>query len=480
MGTVNVTLGDATRLNLPLGQQMENEVTEVVFDFSAWKTAYGSGTISLSVQRPGDSQPYAVEVDVDGTDATWTVSSLDTAYNGTGVIQVTYTVGTVVKKSVVYMFTVYDSIGANGEYPSPGQTWQEEIEEDIADIKADLAQVSGLSADVKEALLACFEKVAWIDEDGQDYYDALESALYPPVDLVSISCVYTQSGTVYDTDSLDSLKTDLVVTAHYDNSTTATVTTYTLSGTLTEGTSTITVSYGGKTTTFSVTVIHSDVPSGYTQYDYLKPTATLGDDIKNYGIWTDLQLSTDYSVEMKLYVESGNTDMTKPCVMGTRSSGGGTKYIGLFWCNDLYDQVGYWFNGTDSSTRIYLPPKDQVNTFTFLPVGKSTSYPTKAVLKINSTEYDTGSTSTGVSFNQWFGIFNYATSSTGGLNGNETKYVGQRIGEIKVTDSNDDIVYHLIPAKDANDKYGYYEKVNGTFYYNATYATTGYTGGMWE
>jgi Bacterial Ig-like domain (group 3). len=50
----------------------------------------------------------------------------------------------------------------------------------------------------------------------------------------------------------------LTVTATYSASTTATVTDYTLSGTLTEGTSTITVSYGGKTTTFSVTVTEDD------------------------------------------------------------------------------------------------------------------------------------------------------------------------------------------------------------------------------
>ena len=117
------------------------------------------------------------------------------------------------------------------------------------------ASGSGLTEDVKVALLACFEKVAWIDEDGQDYYDALYNALYPPADLVSISAVYTQSGTVYNTDTLDSLKTDLVVTAHMSDSSTRTVTTYVLSGTLVEGsTSTITVSYSGKTTTFNVTV----------------------------------------------------------------------------------------------------------------------------------------------------------------------------------------------------------------------------------
>ena len=72
--------------------------------------------------------------------------------------------------------------------------------------------------------------------------------------LESISAVYTQSGTVYDTDSLDDLKDDLVVTGTYDDTSTATITGYTLSGTLTAGTSTVTVSYGGKTTTFNVTV----------------------------------------------------------------------------------------------------------------------------------------------------------------------------------------------------------------------------------
>lgn len=124
---------------------------------------------------------------------------------------------------------------------------------------------SGLTDGAKQALLNCLAHVAWIDEDGQDYYDALESALYPPVNLTSISCVYTQSGTVYDTDSLDSLKSDLVVTAHYDDSSTQTVTTYTLSGSLTVGTSTITVAYGGKTTTFNVTVTeYQDYPSDYT------------------------------------------------------------------------------------------------------------------------------------------------------------------------------------------------------------------------
>lgn len=141
---------------------------------------------------------------------------------------------------------------------------------------------SGLTDDIKQALLDCFEHVAWTDEHGQDYVDALEAALYPPVppaSLVSISAVYTQSGTVYNTDTLDSLKSDLVVSALYDDQTTATVTAYTLSGTLTVGTSTITVAYNGKTTTFTVTV------TSYELVDY-SPTWLTRDTSATVPTWT--------------------------------------------------------------------------------------------------------------------------------------------------------------------------------------------------
>ena len=81
------------------------------------------------------------------------------------------------------------------------------------------------------------------------------------LELLSISAAYTQSGTVYDNQTLDSLKSDLVVTASWSDSSTTTLTAsdYTLSGTLATGTSAITVSYGGKTDTFDVTVTHATV-----------------------------------------------------------------------------------------------------------------------------------------------------------------------------------------------------------------------------
>lgn len=114
----------------------------------------------------------------------------------------------------------------------------------------------GLTEDAKQALLACFRHIAFLDDD-EDYYQNLYDALYPPVPpalLTSISAVYTQSKVIYTDSSLDDLKSDLVVTAYYNNGTSSPVTTYVLGGELTVGTSTITVTYGGKTTTFEVTV----------------------------------------------------------------------------------------------------------------------------------------------------------------------------------------------------------------------------------
>lgn len=143
-------------------------------------------------------------------------------------------------------------LGADGTvYPSAGAA----VRGQITDLKSAISG-GGMSAEFKAALETLLENVVFKGDDptGRSYLNDLHDAMYPPATLTSISAVYTQSGEVYTTDSLDDLKADLVVTAHYDNGTSEIVTTYTLSGTLTEGTSTITVSYEGKTTTFTVTV----------------------------------------------------------------------------------------------------------------------------------------------------------------------------------------------------------------------------------
>lgn len=116
---------------------------------------------------------------------------------------------------------------------------------------------SGLTNEIKQALLQLASKVAYIDASGQNYYQDLYDALYStPKTLVSISATYNQTDTIYTTDSLNDIpnRGTLTVVATYNDSSTETITNYTLSGNLTAGTSTITVIYSGETTTINVNV----------------------------------------------------------------------------------------------------------------------------------------------------------------------------------------------------------------------------------
>lgn len=117
----------------------------------------------------------------------------------------------------------------------------------------------------KQALLQLARKVAYIDGQGQTYYDALYNALYPPINVDHITAVWNppQDYVVYTTTPVDSLKAYLTVTATYDDQSTAVLddNDYVLSGVLVAGTSVITVTYAGATTTFNVTVVANVVES---------------------------------------------------------------------------------------------------------------------------------------------------------------------------------------------------------------------------
>lgn len=138
---------------------------------------------------------------------------------------------------------------------------------DIADLKADFEQfVPGLSDEAKAALLACFRHIAFLDHD-EDYYDDLETALYPD-SVRSITATFSQGANIITaTDNLDDLRDFLTVIASLADGTQRTVTDYTLAGNLSLSQSVITVAYLTKTTTFTVNV--KQLPSGYTQKNYV-------------------------------------------------------------------------------------------------------------------------------------------------------------------------------------------------------------------
>jgi hypothetical protein len=322
---------------------------------------------------------------------------------------------------------------------------------------------SGMTEDVKQAFLNAFSHVAWTDEHGQDYYDALEAAFYPSSGLVGIAALYTQSGTVYDTDSLDSLRDDLVVTATYADNTVRTVTAYTLSGTLTVGTSTITVSYGGKTATFTVTVTQSLVPSGYTQYDYLALDYADGTDIggaNNAILVPNINIAAEYSYEIEFSYNYWNDSDGGRGFLGTRVGQSGAKKFGLF-CTPATGKLGYWFDGTDTTTSIVGLIAGAVNKIKILPVGASTQYPNNVVIDLNGTEYNTQATTASGIIGSYLGLFKYAISSSSVKTSFEP-YYGAKLGRFIVKNGNS-VVYDFIPANNGI-YYGYYERVTREFY----------------
>lgn len=129
--------------------------------------------------------------------------------------------------------------------------------------------------------------------------------------LVSLTATYNQTSIIQTTNTLDDLKTDLTVTATWSNSTTSTVasTDYTLSGTLAVGTSVITVSYGGLSTTFNVTVS----PKQYTTlYKMANTPVTANADVyENTGLEFGSSSANGYTSDWTMCVDLSNVTNEK-------------------------------------------------------------------------------------------------------------------------------------------------------------------------
>ena len=128
------------------------------------------------------------------------------------------------------------------------------LSEEIANL-----QTSGLTTAQVKALDGMFKVAAYIKADVSAEYSAFKTAFgiedsggtEPEKTLTSISATYSGGDVAVGTAVTD--LSGIVVTAHYSDGTSGAVTGYTLSGTIAEGSNTITVAYGGMTTTFTVT-----------------------------------------------------------------------------------------------------------------------------------------------------------------------------------------------------------------------------------
>lgn len=160
----------------------------------------------------------------------------------------------------------------------------------------------GLSTTEKTMLLSLFKNAAYTADmsatiaqletlwSGDEEPD---EPVTPDVTLSSISATY--SGGSVPVGTAASSLTGVNVTAHYSDGSTATVTGYTLSGTIVEGNNTITVSYGGKTTTFTVTGV-TDESGGDTEVsgdEYVVVTGATATDDGNGNVTVTGLTATD-------------------------------------------------------------------------------------------------------------------------------------------------------------------------------------------
>ncbi len=145
--------------------------------------------------------------------------------------------------------------------------------------------------------------------------DAVYTATYSrtAIAITSIAVTTKPAKLAYvEGDTFD--KTGMVVTAYYNNNTSKAITGYTISGyTSTVGTKTITVTYEGKTATFTVAV-NSKVPSTVTSSVY----TVSGGSISKITVGTTVKsLLSGLNEGSFCKVYSGNTEVTGSATVGT-------------------------------------------------------------------------------------------------------------------------------------------------------------------
>lgn len=358
----------------------------------------------------------------------------------------------------------------------------------IAELKDDLAQiVPGLSDEAKQALLVCFDHVAWANDDGQDYYDALEDALYPN-EYPKITVSFVQGNhTVYAGTSVDTLKPYLTVTYYTDASTSRVLSAseYALSGLLVAGSNFVTVSYGGLTRRFNVTAEMSGLPSGYTPYDYIRVKPTNEIDRSAYNSYSGGQFAISGQVNNAILTTKTFSDLfalnyhfkAKTDRQILSLSSGYLPFLGGRIVNDekslaIYrkgDSLGFSVHCHGSNLQ-FTHTFDSDNVYDYRLVNPSES-PSK--IYINDSVFDIPWSNNNV-VNYVIGLFTNRTSNA------TDAYVNNAhmLGVLEITDRQNNLVAKYIPVKRDDDNIvGIYDVVSQEFKTagNVRYTTQGNT-----
>lgn len=450
-------------------EQMTAAVGKAVFELLIDDQTHGTANFAVLVEpKPGNNADFS-ESDL---------SLLQEAIEGTSAAAIAEGVGTWMDDNLEPGEWVIDSSltvqGAAADAKKVG--------DEISDLKSQINR-GGLTEDFKSALYNLVTHIGvWTDGNAQTYIDDLYDAMNPPTNLSYITAEYSQGGTIYDTDTLNDLKSDLVVTAHYDDLTTDTITTYALSGTLEEGTSTITVTYMGKTTTFDVTVTHSPVPAEYTPLDYLSSntseTPSAQALLTTPFIRTDFPSSdTDiFNYTLKLVYEC-NFNTVAGIPFGGRNANSNSATRGCVLYLGDSDTITNYGNKSGQTAVIRTATGVAVSTN-----EKHTFVFNKGKVTLDGESFIATDATSAVQLStyKWnlFGRNNGGSDTVSDTGGALSPMIG-KIYEFSLTDGNGDYVFNFEPCKrKADNVYGMYETVSETFYTSAN--AYGFIGGYDE
>lgn len=122
-----------------LGKQGENEVLQVIWRgiVPEWEEKYGTGEFQLAVRCNQDTAPYIANIELDGGDIVWTITSAETARVGDGECELTYTVGDSIAKSQIWTITVCESLTGQEpvDPPEPAKNWVDVVIKSASDAK---------------------------------------------------------------------------------------------------------------------------------------------------------------------------------------------------------------------------------------------------------------------------------------------------------------------------------------------------------
>ena len=272
-----------------------------------------------------------------------------------------------------------------------------------------------------------------------------------PVTLSSISAVLALNGHVVKAgDSLDGLKTYLTVTATYSDTSTSTVSSsnYTLSGSLSSaGSQTITVTYSGVTTTFSVTVYNAmtadraTLPAGYTQVEHVYSGSN---QYVNLGVTGSSVNHAAYGVQARSGIANGTNWHVLSSVYNwypyfRQGNSGARNFQGK------YNKSGTTATSIDTSW--------EANTDYVV-----TAYPTVTINGTTAATLSDGGASDGTN------LFVFARNES-----NTPQNPGNvRIYYIALYNSSNELTHYYVPCKNDSNVPGLYDTIGGSFYSSAT------------